>query len=112
MAYTGRRPLLYTSAAMKEQGKRGGSEAQGRGQENGTARKSSGLTVWSWVFYDFSNTIFSISILSYFFPLWLGDELGAGADTFNYLVALSALLVVLTAPVPGLGRAPPRGGGA
>jgi UMF1 family MFS transporter len=86
---------------MKEQGKRGGSEARGRGQENGTARKASGLAVWSWVLYDFSNTIFSISILSYFFPLWLGDELGAGADTFNYLVALSALLVVLTAPVLG-----------
>ena len=86
---------------MKEQGQRGGSEARRRGPENGTARKASGLAVWSWVLYDFSNTIFSISILSYFFPLWLGDELGAGADTFNYLVALSALLVVLTAPVLG-----------
>ena len=63
--------------------------------------KASRLAVWSWVLYDFSNTIFSISILSYFFPLWLGDELGAGASTFNYLVALSALLVVLTAPVLG-----------
>jgi MFS transporter, UMF1 family len=57
--------------------------------------------VWSWALYDFANTIFSLSILSYFFPLWLGDELGAGADTVNYLVALSALLVVLTAPVLG-----------
>src|SRR4028118_2396880 len=101
MACTGRRPLLYTSAAMKEQGQRGGSEARRRGQENGRTRKASGLAVWSWVLYDFSNTIFSISILSYFFPLWLGDELGAGADTFNYLVSLSALLVMLTAPVLG-----------
>src|SRR5918998_4361630 len=101
MARTGRRPLLYTSAAMKEQGKRGGSEARGRGQENGTARKASGLAVWSWVLYDFSNTIFSISILSYFFPLWLGDELGAGGDTLHYLGAPSAPLGVLAAP--GLG---------
>ena len=85
---------------MKEQGQRGGFEA--RGQEKGTTRKASGIAVWSWVLYDFSNTIFSISILSYFLPLWLGDELGAGADTFNYLVALSALLVVLTAG-PGAG---------
>jgi UMF1 family MFS transporter len=67
----------------------------------GAPDRASGLAVWSWVLYDFSNTIFSISILSFFFPLWLGDELGAGADTFNYLVALSALLVVLTAPVLG-----------
>src|SRR5918995_359433 len=101
MACTDRRPLLYTSAAMKEQGQKEGPEARRRGPENGTAHKASGLAVWSWVLYDFSNTIFSISILSYFFPLWLGDELGAGAATFNYLVALSALLVVLTAPVLG-----------
>ena len=64
-------------------------------------RKASGLAAWSWVLYDLSNTILSISILSYFFSLWIGDELGAGADTFNYLVALSALLVVLMAPVLG-----------
>jgi UMF1 family MFS transporter len=63
--------------------------------------KASGLAVWSWVLYDFSNTIFSISILSYFFPLWLGDELGAGADTVNYLAAFSALLVIVSAPALG-----------
>jgi len=64
-------------------------------------RKASGLAVGSWALYDFSNTIFSISILSYFFPLWLGDELGAGAGVFNYVAAGSALLVVLTAPFLG-----------
>ncbi|MDQ3999778.1 MAG: MFS transporter, partial [Actinomycetota bacterium] len=57
--------------------------------------------MWSWALYDFSNTIFSISILSYFFPLWLGDELGAGASVFNYVAAGSALLVALTAPFLG-----------
>ena len=51
--------------------------------------------------YDFANTIFSISILSYFFPLWIGDELGAGADVFNYAAAGSAVLVALTAPFLG-----------
>lgn len=59
------------------------------------------LAVWAWVLYDFSNTIFSISILSFFFPIWLGDELGAGADTFNYATAAGALLVMLTAPFLG-----------
>jgi UMF1 family MFS transporter len=63
--------------------------------------KASGLAVWSWVLYDFSNTIFSISILTYFFPVWLGSELGAGADVFNYAAAGSALLVALTAPFLG-----------
>ncbi len=65
------------------------------------ARRSSGLAVWSWALYDFSNTIFSISILSFFFPVWLAEELGAGADVFNYATAAGALLVVLTAPFLG-----------
>jgi UMF1 family MFS transporter len=93
--------LFYTSAAMKDQGQTGASEARECGAESGMPVKASRLAVWSWVLYDFSNTIFSLSILSYFFPLWLGDELGAGADTVNYLVAISALLVVLTAPILG-----------
>src|SRR5918911_1422066 len=63
--------------------------------------RSSTLAVWSWVLYDFANTIFSVSILSFFFPVWLGDELGAGADVFNYVVAGSALFVALTAPFLG-----------
>lgn len=63
--------------------------------------RASGLAVWAWVLYDFANTIFSISILSFFFPVWLGEELGAGADTFNYATAAGALLVILTAPFLG-----------
>lgn len=59
------------------------------------------LAVWSWALYDFANTIFSVSILSFFFPVWLGDELSAGANVFNYVVASSALPVALTAPFFG-----------
>lgn len=66
-----------------------------------TVGRTSGLAVWSWVLYDFANTIFSISILSFFFPVWLGEELGAGADTFNYATAAGAFLVILTAPFLG-----------
>jgi UMF1 family MFS transporter len=65
------------------------------------SRRSSGLAVWSWALYDFSNTIFSISILSFFFPVWLATELDAGPDVFNYATAAGALLVVLTAPFLG-----------
>ena len=63
--------------------------------------KTSRAAVWTWVLYDFANTIFSVSILSFFFPIWLGDELGAGADTFNYATAAGAFLVILTAPFLG-----------
>ncbi|WP_041328064.1 MFS transporter [Rubrobacter xylanophilus] len=57
--------------------------------------------MWAWALYDFSNTIFSVSILSFFFPVWLGDELGAGAGAVNAAAALSAALVLLTAPAVG-----------
>lgn len=66
-----------------------------------SAGRASGVALWAWVFYDFSNTIFSVSILSVFLPLWLGDELGAGAGAVNLATAGSALVVVLTAPALG-----------
>ena len=68
----------------------------------GSKERSRGLAVWSWVLYDFANTIFSISILSFFFPIWLGGEIGRGSEAvFNGATAVSALLVLLTAPVLG-----------
>ena len=91
---------LYTSAAMRD--RTGNSETRGGEAQSGAPpRKATGLAMWSWVLYDFSNTIFSVSILSYFFPLWFGNELGAGGGAYNYLAALAALLIVLTAPVLG-----------
>ncbi len=77
------------------------SDARKRGVGNGASGKASRLAVWSWVLYDFSNTIFSISILTVFFPIWLGSELGAGASVVNFATAVSAFFVVLTAPLLG-----------
>jgi MFS transporter, UMF1 family len=59
------------------------------------------LAVWAWVLYDFSNTIFSISILTVFFPLWVDQQIGDGAWLVNLATAVSALLVFFTAPVLG-----------
>ena len=91
---------LYTSAAMRD--RTGNSETRGGEAQSGAPpRKATGLAMWSWVLYDFSNTIFSVSIISYFFPLWFGNELGAGGSAYNYLAALAAFLIVLAAPVLG-----------
>lgn len=65
------------------------------------ASRSSAVSVWAWALYDFSNTIFSISILSVFFPLWLEENFGAGPNVFNYVSAVAALGVVLTVPLFG-----------
>jgi MFS transporter, UMF1 family len=84
--------VLYTAAEMRERSSSGG--------------KASRLAVYSWILYDFSNTIFSITILSFYFPLWVEEQVGSGsllsgAGLVNSAAAVSALLVVLTAPVFG-----------
>lgn len=68
--------------------------------------KASRLAVGAWVLYDLSNTVFSASILTFFFPLWVEQEVGSGgffsgAGLVNAATAVSALFVVLTAPVLG-----------
>ena len=57
--------------------------------------------MWAWVLYDFSNTIFSVSILTVFFPLWVEGEIADGAWLVNAATAVSALLVFFTAPILG-----------
>ena len=60
------------------------------------------LAVWAWVLYDFANTIFSISILTLFFPAWVEGQVGSASGwLFNSATAASALLVFLTAPILG-----------
>ncbi|MGH3108320.1 MAG: MFS transporter, partial [Rubrobacter sp.] len=84
--------MLYTAAEMRERRLSGG--------------KASRLAVYSWILYDFSNTIFSVTILSFYFPLWVEEQVGSGgllsgAGLVNSATAVSALFVVLTAPVLG-----------
>ena len=67
---------------------------------------ASGAAVWAWVLYDFANTIFAVTVLSLFFPLWVEERVGDGAffsapGLVNGAAAVSALLVVLSAPVLG-----------
>src|SRR3712207_8131606 len=68
--------------------------------------KTSRLSAFSWILYDFSNTVFSVTILSFYFPLWVEEQVGSGglfsgAGLVNSATAVSALFVVFTAPVLG-----------
>lgn len=68
--------------------------------------ETSRIAVWAWVLYDFANTIFAVTVLSLFFPLWVEERVGEGAffsapGLVNAATAVSALLVVLSAPVLG-----------
>ena len=84
--------MLYTSAGMRGPRVSGG--------------KASSLAAFSWILYDFSNTIFSVAVLTFFFPLWVEERVAGGGflsgpGLVNSATAVSALLVVLTAPVLG-----------
>lgn len=59
------------------------------------------LEIASWGLYDFANTIFSLNVLSYHFPLWLTVDRGLGE--WRYALVLSAASVVSAAAMPVTG---------
>ncbi len=62
------------------------------------------LSMPAWSLYDFSDTIFSASMLTLFFPLWVAGDLkseGGSDAVFAFALSLSALSVAITAPVMG-----------
>jgi MFS transporter, UMF1 family len=59
--------------------------------------------VWSWITYDLANTIFSMGIVSLYFPLWVRDSVGADrADAvYGNLSSVSYLLIFIVSPLLG-----------
>ncbi|AHY47503.1 Permeases of the major facilitator superfamily [Rubrobacter radiotolerans] len=63
--------------------------------------RSSGVAVFSWALYDFANTIFSVGILTVYFPLWVSELSELEGFVVNAATAFSALLVLICAPLLG-----------
>lgn len=57
--------------------------------------------VWSWALYDLANTIFSFNILSFYFPIWAKDHLGAADWHLSVAFGGSMALVALLSPILG-----------
>lgn len=57
--------------------------------------------VFSWALYDFANTIFSMNIISMFFPLWVTQDMGGKDIHYSFAVSGSMLMAGLTMPVIG-----------
>ncbi len=55
----------------------------------------------SWALFDFAGTIFSMNIITLFFPVWIATELGAGTHGYALASSLCSVLVILTMPVFG-----------
>lgn len=56
---------------------------------------------WSWAFYDFANTIFSMNIATLFFAVWLVNDVGASNTMSAVATSVSSVLVVLSIPLFG-----------
>lgn len=56
---------------------------------------------WSWALYDFANTIFSMNIITLYFPVWIATDLAAGTGGYALASSVSAALVALSVPLFG-----------
>ena len=60
------------------------------------------LPTISWAIYDLANTIFSLAILSFFFPLWITrDDGGVSSAEYAMTVAISMLAAAAILPILG-----------
>lgn len=57
--------------------------------------------VVGWILYDLANTIFSIAIVSNYFPVWIVDDLGGSDANLGLANAAATALVLVTAPFLG-----------
>ena len=66
-----------------------------------TARRISPVAVIAWAFYDFANTIYSLNIISVFFPAFIVSDLKLADAYYAYPMSLSLLIVALISPLMG-----------
>ncbi|MBI5816039.1 MAG: MFS transporter [Nitrospinae bacterium] len=57
--------------------------------------------VFAWALYDFANTVFSMNIISRYFPLWVTQGHSAPDIYFSATLSISMLLVAVTSPALG-----------
>lgn len=64
-------------------------------------RRAGWLERGSWALFDFAGTIFSMNIITLFFPVWIATDLGGGTRGYALASSLCSVLVILTMPVFG-----------
>ncbi|MEA2572878.1 MAG: transporter, family [Chloroflexia bacterium] len=74
-----------------------------------TDQRISPLSVGSWALYDFANTIFSLNIISVYFPQFVVQDRGLNDAVYAY--PMSAALLIVALIMPALGAFSDRNGG-
>lgn len=64
-------------------------------------QKPSRKITFSWIIYDFANTIYSMNVVSMYFSTWIVVDLNLGDKFVSYANSISMLLVALTMPILG-----------
>lgn len=64
-------------------------------------KRVSPLAVGSWSLYDFANTIYSLNIISVFFPAFVVKDLGLNDAVYAYPMSVSLFIVALISPLLG-----------
>lgn len=67
----------------------------------GNASRVDKRALFAWTLYDFANTIFSMNVVSRYFPLWVTKEHGAPDLYFSVALSFSMLVVAITSPALG-----------
>ncbi|MFD2171596.1 MFS transporter [Tumebacillus lipolyticus] len=60
------------------------------------------LPILAWAMYDLANTIFSMNIVSRYFPLFITETLGQPDIVFSIAVSISMVLIALLSPIFGV----------
>lgn len=74
-----------------------------------TEERVSPLSVGAWALYDFANTIFSLNIISIYFPQFIVQDRGLNDAVYAY--PMSAALLIVALIMPALGALSDRQGG-
>lgn len=59
------------------------------------------VQVFSWALYDYANTMFSMNMLSMYFPLWVTQDMGGKDIYYSLSLSASVVLAAVTMPVVG-----------
>ncbi|TCP55448.1 UMF1 family MFS transporter [Tumebacillus sp. BK434] len=73
--------------------------------QRGTARNAGlffSLPILAWAMYDLANTIFSMNIVSRYFPLFVTETLGQEDIMFSAAVSISMIFIALLSPLFGV----------
>jgi UMF1 family MFS transporter len=65
------------------------------------SRRPNWPAILSWSLYDFANTIFSMNIISLYFPLWVTVDKGGRDIVYSLALSLSSVMVAISMPIIG-----------